>query len=89
VRNDIAALAIEPDHAVLKTGEAVQLNLFGRTKRGGTELIPGTMAAWSSDDSHVGEVNRQGRLTGRGAGLVTITAGYADHQVTSVFTVVD
>jgi hypothetical protein len=89
VRNDIAGLAIEPDHAVLKNGDAVQLNLFARTKRGGTDLIPGTMAAWSSDDSRVGEVNRQGRLTARGAGLVTITAAYVDRQVTAVFTVVD
>jgi hypothetical protein len=89
VRNDITALAIEPEHAVLKVGAAVQLNLFARNKRGGTDLIPGTMAAWSSDDSRVGEVNRQGRLTGRGAGLVTITATYADNRVTSVFTVVD
>ena len=89
MRNDITALAIEPDHAVLKNGTAVQLNLFARTKRGGTDLIPGTMAAWSSDDNRVGEVNRQGRLTARGAGLVTITASYGDRQVTSVFTVVD
>jgi Bacterial Ig-like domain (group 2) len=89
VRNDITALAIEPDHAVLKNGEAVQLNLYARTKRAGTDLIPGTMAAWSSDDNRVGEVNGQGRLTARGAGLVTITASYADRQVTSVFTVVD
>ena len=89
MRNDITALAIEPDHAVLKVGAAVQLNLFARNKRGGTDLIPGTMAAWSSDDSHVGEVNGQGRLTARGAGLVTITASYADNRVTSAFTVVD
>ena len=89
MRNDITGLAIEPDHAVLKNGEAVQLNLFARTRRGGTDLIPGTMAAWSSDDNRVGEVNRQGRLTARGAGLVTITASYADRRVTSVFTVVD
>ena len=47
------------------------------------------MATWSSDDAHIGEVNRQGRLTPRGAGQVTITARYADQQVAAVFTVVD
>jgi hypothetical protein len=47
------------------------------------------MAAWSSSDVGVGEVNRQGRLTPRGAGSVSITARYADKAVTAIFTVVD
>jgi hypothetical protein len=89
VRNDINGLVIEPGDGVVKIGAAVQLKLFARNRRGGTDLIPGTMAVWSSDDSRVGEVNRQGRLTPRGAGLVTITASYADQKVAAAFTVVD
>jgi hypothetical protein len=47
------------------------------------------MAAWSSSDARVGEVNRQGRLTPRRAGSLTITASYAEKNVLAVFTVVD
>jgi hypothetical protein len=47
------------------------------------------MAAWSSSDDQIGEVNRQGRLTPRGAGSVIITARYAEKTVTAVFTVAD
>ena len=89
MRNDITALLIEPGDGIVKTGIAVQLKLFARNRRGGTDLIPGTMAAWSSEDNRVGEVNRQGRLTPRGAGQVTITASYADQTVAATFTVVD
>jgi hypothetical protein len=89
VRTDIKALLIEPGDGILKMGTAVQLKLFARNGRGGTDLIPGTMAAWSSDDNRVGEVNRQGRLTPRGVGQVTITASYADEKVAATFTVVD
>ena len=89
MRKDISALSIKPGGGIVKMGAAIQLNLFGQDSRGGTELIPGNMAVWSSSDDHVGEVNRQGRLTPRGAGAVTITARYADKRVTAVFTVVD
>ena len=70
-------------------GAAIQLNLFAHHGSGGTDLVPGTMAAWSSSDDQIGEVNRQGRLTPRGAGSVSITARYADKKVTAVFTVAD
>ena len=89
MRKDITALELKPGDGVVKVGTPVQLNLFGRDKRGGTDLIPGNMAAWSSSDDHVGEVNRQGRLTPRRAGAVTITATYADRTVIATFTVVD
>ena len=82
-------LEMKPGDGIVKLGAAVQLNLYAKNRSGGVDLIPGTMAAWSSDDDRVGEVNRQGRLTPRGAGLVTITARYADKQVAAVFTVVD
>jgi hypothetical protein len=89
VRNDVTALVMKPGDGVVKMGAAVQLNLFAQTGGGGSDLIPGTMAVWSSDDDQVGEVNRQGRLTPRAAGPVTITARYAGKQVAARFTVVD
>jgi hypothetical protein len=89
VRNDITALVLKPGDGVMKMGAPVQLNLFAQNRSGGLDLIPGTTAAWSSDDVAVGEVNRQGRLTPRAPGLVTITAGYANRSVTAVFMIVD
>jgi hypothetical protein len=47
------------------------------------------MAAWSSSDPRLGEVNRQGRLTPRRPGSLTITATYVDTSVKAAFTVVD
>ena len=89
MRKDITALEMRPGDGVVKVGAAVQLNLFAIDRRGGIDLIPGNMAAWSSSDARVGEVNRQGRLTPRRAGSLTITATYADKNVLAVFTVVE
>lgn len=89
MRNDITALGIEPGGGALKVGQAVQLKLFAHNARGGVDLIPGNMAAWSSADNRVGEISRQGRLTPRAAGSVSITASYGDNKVAAVFTVVD
>jgi uncharacterized protein YjdB len=89
VRIDIIALELNPGDGVLKVGTAVQLNLFARNRSGRLSLIPGNMAAWSSSDNQVGDVNRQGRLTPRRAGSVTITASTTDHRITAAFTVVD
>jgi hypothetical protein len=89
MRKDITALEMRPGDGVVKVGAAVQLNLFAIDKRGGIDLIPGNMATWSSSDARVGEVNRQGRLTPRRAGSLTITASYAEKNVLGVFTVVD
>ena len=89
MRTDITALEMKPGHGVVKVGTAVQLNLFARNRSGGIDLIPGNMAVWSSSDDRVGEVNRQGRLTPRRAGSLTVSATYADRNVLAVFTVVD
>lgn len=89
MRRDITALVIRPDHRVVKLGAAIQLNLFAQNRSGGIDLIPGNMAVWSSSDGRVAEVNRQGRLTPRGTGSVTITASYSDTKVLALFTVVD
>lgn len=80
---------MKPGDGVVKVGTAVQLNLFAVDRRGGIDLIPGNMAAWSGSDDRVGEVNRQGRLTPRRAGSLTITASYAGKSVLAMFTVVD
>ena len=87
MRNDITALQLKPAGGAVKIGTAVQLNLLALNKSGRADLIPGTMAAWSSTDNQTGEVNSQGRLTPRKAGTVTITAAYATHTVTAAFTV--
>ena len=89
MRRDVVGLSIKPGDGLVKMGAAVQLNLFALVGGGGTDLIPGNMAAWSSSDNHVAEVNSQGRLTPRSAGSVTITACYAERKVTVVFTVID
>jgi hypothetical protein len=89
MRTDIVGLSMRPRDGTLKMGASVQLNLLAETSSGGTDLVPGTMATWSSSDDHVAEVNRQGRLTPRGAGSATITASYAENKATGVFTVVD
>ena len=89
MRTDISGLRMKPGDGIVKMGAVIQLNLFALDRSGGTELVPGTMAAWASSDDHVGEVNRQGRLTPRGAGSVSITARYAQKEATAVFTVVD
>ena len=88
MRSDITALRIEPGDGVVKV-DGRQLNLFADNRRGRADLIPGNMASWSSADNQIGEVNRQGRLTPRRAGSVTITATYANQKVLAVFTVVD
>jgi hypothetical protein len=89
MRRDTVALSMKPGDGVVKVGAAVQLNLFALDGGGGTDLVPGNMAAWSSSDDQVAEVNRQGRLTPRSAGSVTITARYAEKKVTAAFTIVD
>jgi hypothetical protein len=88
MRRDILGLIMKPGDGVMKVGTAVQMNLFAENKSGGIDLVPANMAAWSSSDDSIAEVTRQGRLTPRGAGSVTITASYADKQVAAVFDVV-
>ena len=87
MRRDVTALQMKPGEGVLKVGAAIQLNLFALNKSGRADLVPGTMATWSSTDNRVAEMNGQGRLTPRGPGSVTITASYADKKAVGVFTV--
>ena len=89
MRRDIIGLSLKPADGAVKLGAAVQLNLFAETKSGATDLVPGNMASWSSSNDGVAEVSRQGRLTPRAPGAVTVTASYADKQVTAAFTVVE
>jgi hypothetical protein len=69
-------------------GHGVQLSLFGATRKGSTSLIPANLVLWSSSSHQVAEVSRQGRLTPRRAGQVTITARYAGHQANASFVVI-
>jgi hypothetical protein len=89
MHSDVTGLEMRPAGGVVKVGASVQLNLFALKKKGATDLIPANMATWSSADNRIGEVNRQGRLTPRRPGSLTITAGYADKKIEAVFTVVD
>jgi hypothetical protein len=89
VSTDITALEIRPGGGEVKVGAAVQLNLFAARRHGRVDLIPANMATWLSSDGRIGEVNRQGRVTPRRAGSLTITASYADREVQAVFTVID
>ena len=88
MRKDITSLEIRPAEGSLNMGKAVQLNLFAHNRSGGADLIPGNTATWSSSNNGVGDVTRQGRLTPRGAGSVTVTASYGDTKALAVFTVV-
>lgn len=88
MRKDVGTLGMKPSEGELKVGTAVQLNLFAHDKSGRTDLIPGNMAVWSSADNGVAEVSRQGRLTPRAPGSVTITAVYADRKAVGVFSVI-
>ena len=45
------------------------------------------MAVWSGSNEAVAQVNRQGRLTPRRPGAVTITATYAGQVAKAAFTV--
>jgi hypothetical protein len=87
VRSDIVSLQIKPDGGEVRTGTAIQLILFAVTRGGGTDLVPGNAATWSSSTDSVAQVNRQGRLNPRRAGTVSVTATYAGKTAQSVFTV--
>jgi uncharacterized protein YjdB len=85
----IVGLSMKPGDGAVKMGASVQLNLLAQTGTAAADLIPGTMATWSSSDNRVADVNGQGRLTPRAPGSVTITATYAEKKATGVFTVVE
>jgi hypothetical protein len=89
VRKDITALRIAPGDGTVKTGRAIQLNLFASTAGGGTDLVPGNMAVWHSSDDAVAEVNRQGRLSPRRPGTLWVTASYAGKTARADFVVED
>jgi hypothetical protein len=89
VRRDIVRLEVRPSEGELAKGAPLQLNLLATSVNGGTDLIPGNMAVWSSSAPAVAEINRQGRLSPRRAGTVTITATYEGAVARASFTVVE
>jgi hypothetical protein len=80
-------LRIEPAEGTFAVGNPVQLSLFGTTIRGGTNLIPASMAQWSSANPAVAELSRQGKLTPRRPGQVTVTASYGGQVAKADFSV--
>jgi hypothetical protein len=87
MRQDVTALEIKPAGGALPAGTAVQLNLFSVLAGGRTGLVPANMATWASSNAAVAEVSRQGRLTLRAPGAVSITASYAGQTAHADFTV--
>lgn len=80
---------MKPDGGAVKIGTPIQLNLFAIGSNGGTDLIPASMATWTSAPPTVAEMNRQGRLNPRRPGTVTVTAAHGGKTVQAVFTVGD
>ncbi len=87
MRNAHAKLEIRPAGGPVKVGAALQLNLFAHDARGGTDLVMANQATWTSADPRLGEVSRQGRLTPRKPGTLTITASYGALVARAVFTI--
>jgi hypothetical protein len=88
MRRDIATLRIEPAGGELPAGNAVQLNLFSASAGGVTDLVPANMARWLSSNPSVAEVSRQGRLSPRRPGTVSITATASGQTARADFTVI-
>ena len=88
MRSDIVSLRIEPGDRSVQKGTAIQLSLLATNARGGTDLIPGTMSAWSSSDAAIVEITRQGRFNARGLGTATITVHYGGQVARAVYEVV-
>jgi hypothetical protein len=87
MQRDVVALRIEPGEGTLAVGTPVQLRLFSVNAKGAEALIPGNLTAWSSSRDSVADVNRQGRLSPRSAGSVTVTARYGGQSASVTFTV--
>ena len=88
MQRDVVALRIEPADGSLPAGTPVQLKLFATNAKGASALILGALAAWSGSRDSVADVNRQGRLSPRTPGTVTVTARYAGQAATATFTIV-
>jgi uncharacterized protein YjdB len=88
MRRDITELQIKPGEGTLVVGSTLQLNLFSLVVGGGTGLVPANMATWTTSNPAVAEISRQGRLTARKPGTVSITASYADKVARAEFTTV-
>jgi uncharacterized protein YjdB len=84
----IVSLRLDPADGTVTMGHGVQLSLFGATRKGSTSLIPANLVHWTSSSQEVAEVSRQGKLTARRSGRVTITARYGGHLANAIFLVV-
>lgn len=87
VRTDVVGIEIKPAAGALRVGASAQLNLFARNAAGRTTLVMSSLATWAGSNDKVAEVNRQGRVTGRAAGTMTVRAQHAGHTAEAVFTI--
>ncbi len=83
-------LELRPAAGEIPNGVAVQLTLVAVTVdgKGRSELIPGHRATWVSSAPAIAEVNRQGRVSPRRPGVVTITATHDGKTASASLTVV-
>jgi uncharacterized protein YjdB len=80
-----ATVTVTPATASVRDGSTVQLTATAVDARG--NAITGRAFTWTSSDSGVASVNSSGRVTGRRAGQVTITATQNSRSDTSTVTV--
>jgi hypothetical protein len=81
-------LELRPAAGEIPNGVGLQLTLFAVGAQGRSELIPGHRAAWVSSAPAIAEVNRQGRVSPRRPGAVTITATHDGKTAQATLTVV-
>ena len=77
-KGSVAAVEIVVAPASVRVGERAQLN--ARAKDAAGEVVGSARIAWSSSDSAVASVSRDGALTGIAAGNATVTAASGENR---------
>src|SRR5207237_3452399 len=77
-KGSVAAVEIVVAPASVRVGERAQLN--ARAKDAAGEVVGSARIAWSSSDSAVASVSRDGALTGIAAGNATVTAASGEKR---------
>lgn len=76
VRQEIARVSVSAPRTQLRAGETLQLD--GDALDARSNPVQGAVLTWTSSDNDVASVDRNGRVTGRTPGPVTITASYGE-----------
>ena len=77
--NEVADIKInEPDIAKIIEGEIIKLLATGYDENG--QIVPVREIEWSSSDTDIAEVDANGTVTTKKAGVVTITAKVKDKE---------